>query len=146
MAKMKPRDPWVRIFKLAGDRKAKHVEIITWVSDNIDRKLYAIKSVPSPAAATLLKCVRASGSRGIAVFFKDQWIKAFPTTRALEAEARFNDDGRSIEKLIDDFHADDADRFHFPVLPSGAQGPAGQPVVPPPADSAVPGRPAVSGA
>jgi len=121
---------WRKLAKKAVGKSAKHLDIVSWVANNLDTPLEEITECPSPAAVSLLKRIRATSALGQMKFFTDMWTKTFPNRTAIEAEARFQDDGRDIIELIDSFHPDDPDKFNFPVLPDSPEGGASEPTVP----------------
>lgn len=101
----------------AKARKAPESEWVRWVARNFLMPVGELdpEEVPDPGAPGMLLWARMDPER----FYTQVWPRLMPTKQQLDAEARFADDGRSIQSLLAQFERS------LCVEPGGAAGDAG---------------------
>lgn len=101
----KRRSSWEEIAKeVPLDRKAQPLEIAQWCFQRYMTPIEQIDpdEVPDQGALGLLRHIRAT-STSYTDFIRNLWAKLIPDRRAIEASARFADDGREILNDLDAF-------------------------------------------
>ena len=100
------RSDWDKLANKVGrERDASEREVISWVFKNgrSDPRRLDADEVPSLGAVMLMEFIQESASNYRD--FLQIWAKLLPQKAAIEAEARFSDDGRKQFDLLDDFMA-----------------------------------------
>jgi len=119
------RDPrWKRLIDQVPIHKtAPERVIIAWVFNNVANPIESIdpSSVPCRGALALLIFARSS-SNGYSDLLA-MWQKTLPTQSQLRADARFNDDGRTQDKLLGDFMESLSDEPTDRFDETGPEGP-----------------------
>lgn len=104
--------------------------IVSWVFNNVLNNIEDIdpKSVPCRGAVAMLIFAR-SGSSGYSELLA-MWQKTLPNQQQLKTDPRFNDDGRTQEKLIEDFLEMQGDASTSGFDEASAEGSGAEPSVP----------------
>lgn len=103
--------------------------VMHWVFNHAGLELsdLDVDAIPSPGALKLLQRVQTSDAAYDAFFAA--YTKLLPSRTQLDAEARFQDDGRESFRLLDDLEAE---------LNAGSQGTEGERGVSPPPGETIP--------
>ncbi len=99
---------WAKLNDAAVGRKAAELDAIRWVCENMQTPLRVLHrkraEIPNRTAVNWLKWVRSSPANE-SKFWESTAPKLLPDKRTLEAEARFQDDGREVLEAIEKVRA-----------------------------------------
>lgn len=89
--------------KKASEKAAPARSVVQWVAMNMAVEKVDLSTAPDTSAIAMLKFARASAMNE--ANFWTQFAKLLPSKAQLEQEARFRDDGRDVDNLIDRIQA-----------------------------------------
>lgn len=99
------------------NRAAPERLIISWAFNNVGNLVDEIKSADVPCRGALILLMHAKATVSGYEELLGLWSRTLPNQAALRADARFNDDGRTQNMLLDQFSAnltnDDQPRFEL---------------------------------